>query len=148
MKKCTKCGLDKELTEFHWASIPKNKKRSACISCTKTYDALAYKAGIKKGNSAESKKAISDRNYSYVYDILENSTCMDCGCSDIRVLEFDHRPESKKKYGIASMVTSYSLKTIKEEISKCDIVCANCHRIRTYSRLNKCERIKRYMSPL
>ncbi|HEX8733821.1 MAG TPA: hypothetical protein VF721_00770 [Pyrinomonadaceae bacterium] len=55
---------------------------------------------------------------------------MDCGISDWRVLEFDHRDRKTKRINIADS-TKYSLKVAKEEIAKCDIVCANCHNIRT-----------------
>lgn len=60
---------------------------------------------------------------------------MDCGISDWRVLEFAHRDRKSKRLNIAD-ATKYSLKTAKEEIAKCDIVCANCHNIRTIEQRN------------
>ena len=50
-------------------------------------------------------------------------------------MDFDHKNGKIKVGNIASMTTrNLSLSRIKNEIEKCDIVCANCHRIRTYKR--------------
>lgn len=79
-------------------------------------------------------KAIIVRNKQYRENILRNSQCIDCGNNDIRVLEFDHVKGIKIK-DISTLVRdSNSLKRIKEEIAKCEIRCANCHRIITQQR--------------
>jgi hypothetical protein len=65
---------------------------------------------------------------------LKDKPCMDCGGSFPAVcMDYDHRPGEKKKALIAWMVSNrYSRKAILEEIAKCDLVCANCHRVRTW----------------
>jgi hypothetical protein len=74
------------------------------------------------------------RNASFVFDHKANHPCVDCGNSDPVVLEFDHTGTDKLA-NVSDMVKNgLSLKRIQEEIDKCDVVCANCHRIRTYSR--------------
>lgn len=61
---------------------------------------------------------------------------MDCGVKDYRIMEFDHLED--KQYTVAHMwARGIGWKNILKEIEKCDSVCANCHRIRTHSRLNK-----------
>lgn len=47
------------------------------------------------------------------------------------VMQFDHRDPSIKKYTICNMKFR-SLEKVREEISKCDVVCANCHAERTH----------------
>ena len=64
--------------------------------------------------------------------------CVDCGNTDIRVLEFDHLPSNKKLFGISG--NRVGIARLKEEIKKCDVVCANCHRIRTVERRQVCWR--------
>lgn len=64
----------------------------------------------------------------------KNRPCMDCGgwyepCQ----MDFDHRPNEKKLFGI-SIYRSLKLSSIIAELRKCDIVCANCHRLRTFNR--------------
>jgi hypothetical protein len=64
------------------------------------------------------------------------SGCADCGIKNHIVLDFDHLRD--KKYNISRMIhDGFSWKAIKKEIEKCEIVCANCHRIRTYNRLTQ-----------
>ena len=54
--------------------------------------------------------------------------------SDIRVLEFDH-VRGEKSGNISEMIASgHSIARLQTEIEKCDVVCANCHRIRTGDR--------------
>lgn len=67
-------------------------------------------------------------------DTLKARPCMDCGGSfPPECMDFDHRVEEVKNYSISRMRTS-SEKSILEEMTKCDLVCANCHRIRTKKR--------------
>jgi uncharacterized protein YktB (UPF0637 family) len=66
--------------------------------------------------------------------IKEKSGCVDCGINNHIILDFDHLKD--KKYNISRMIhDGFSWAAIKKEIAKCEVVCANCHRIRTYLRL-------------
>jgi hypothetical protein len=66
--------------------------------------------------------------------IKEKSGCADCGNKNPIVLDFDHLKD--KKYNISRMIhDGFSWKAILKEIEKCEVVCANCHRIRTHFRL-------------
>lgn len=69
---------------------------------------------------------------------LKTKSCIDCGEMDPVVLEFDHKiPEIKYKT-IAKMLSGhYSWKSVLDEIQKCDIRCANCHKRKTYTQF-KC----------
>ena len=50
------------------------------------------------------------------------------------VMEFDHRDGEVKFKHIAALVGHAGMDKIKKEIKKCDLVCSNCHKIRTYYR--------------
>ena len=69
------------------------------------------------------------RNQAYLREVLAGSACRDCGERDAVVLEFDHRGE--KRGNVSTMATWASLATLRAEIAKCDVRCANCHRRRT-----------------
>lgn len=56
---------------------------------------------------------------------------MDCGIRDPIVLTHDHRDPQDKYKKISEMITNNSWERIEQEIAKCDVVCANCHAIRT-----------------
>lgn len=59
--------------------------------------------------------------------------CADCGKSfPPCVMDFDH-VRGNKRDNVASLVAAnYGVATVMAEIAKCDLVCANCHRIRTH----------------
>jgi hypothetical protein len=76
------------------------------------------------------------RNREFIKDYKESRACLDCGkkyhpCA----MDFDHI-KGIKKSNIAILVRmATSISTIKKEIDKCELVCANCHRLRTHKRI-------------
>jgi hypothetical protein len=62
--------------------------------------------------------------------------CADCGVRyPYYVMDFDHRPGTTKKVNLTVLVKRGPAQDILlAEIAKCDVVCANCHRARTYQR--------------
>ena len=67
---------------------------------------------------------------------LKDKPCVDCGgifpsCA----MDFDHRDPSRKIANVSKLAHSAEAQDkILREIAKCDLVCANCHRVRTYNR--------------
>lgn len=82
------------------------------------------------------KDLIRERNREYVRKIKESNPCAECGKNyHYSQMDFDH-VRGNKKYNIATIANSLaSIAKIKEEIAKCEVVCANCHRLRTWQRL-------------
>ncbi len=69
----------------------------------------------------------------------EGIPCMDCDVTySHHIMDFDHRPEETKEFGIAKkgayVATPENIAEVMKEIDKCDYVCSNCHRERTYQR--------------
>lgn len=65
---------------------------------------------------------------------LKQKPCTDCGRQYPHIsMDFDHR-ESECKIDNVSRLISSSWARIEKEVDKCDLVCSNCHRIRTYVR--------------
>ena len=65
---------------------------------------------------------------------IHNSVCPDCNISWApHQLDFDHI-SGNKKAGINQIVRNGTMKQLLEEIDKCELVCSNCHRHRTYMR--------------
>jgi hypothetical protein len=69
---------------------------------------------------------------------LKGGKCIDCGYNKHHAaLDFDH-VVGQKRYNISNMLNSVmAWKTILEEVAKCELVCSNCHRIRTFNRRQK-----------
>jgi hypothetical protein len=69
----------------------------------------------------------------FVWQWKVDHACVDCGESDPRCLDFDHREPSEKVFELSnSAAVTRSLDTVTHEIAKCDIRCANCHRKKTH----------------
>lgn len=65
-------------------------------------------------------------------DGLKNAPCQDCGGRfPPECMDFDHRDPTQKKWTVSKMLGA-SISNIRTEVAKCDLVCANCHRIRTW----------------
>lgn len=71
----------------------------------------------------------------FVDDWKELHGCKDCGETDPRCLDLDHKPGTKKFMSVAVMIsTGQAFAKVKEELLKCDVRCANCHRKITHDR--------------
>lgn len=67
--------------------------------------------------------------------------CVDCGIAyPPFVMDFDHRDPTEKKFGLSEKGKCQSYEKQLAESLKCDLVCANCHRMRTHKqRCSGCE---------
>lgn len=90
---------------------------------------LREKARMTGSNSRTRKRA-------FIREYLNIHPCVDCGNSDIRVLEFDHVRGTKIMHVALMVGRNMKLDVIISEIAKCDVRCANCHRIVTQERRN------------
>jgi len=121
-RKCRQCEAVKPIKEFASAGVVKGIKywRRLCNPCY-TVSKKPRKIKLKK-------------EYHELKSLCE---CAECGNNDIRVLDFDHLDASKKLFNVGEGVTrGYSMTRIKEEIEKCQVLCSNCHRIKTWEERN------------
>jgi hypothetical protein len=104
------------------------KKQAAFQKAHYEANRTLYRARAKAGRQ-KAKEAIRR----FLRDYLIDHPCVDCGESNLIVLEFDHRAEFEKvlELGIA-IRQKWSIARLKTEIEKCDVRCANCHRKKTY----------------
>lgn len=88
---------------------------------------------VKKPGTA--KKLLNEvrnfvRNFKKEYNV-----CADCDRDyPPYVLEFDHVDPKTKKFNVGNASSAPSMQALVEEIEKCDIVCASCHKIREHER--------------
>lgn len=134
MKICSKCTTKKSLDDFNWKNKAKNQKMAWCKACIKVYDKARQSTPEYRAEKKVRREDSIRLNKAYVFSYLTNNSCVDCGNKDFRVLEFDHTPGTDKCGNISDMISRASLNTLKKEIAKCEIRCANCHRIITMVR--------------
>jgi excinuclease UvrABC ATPase subunit len=117
-------GCTMSMVSYHltYSSLLKNKRKD------KSYSKVEY--NIKRQYS----KVYKDRNREIVNSYLKEHPCVDCGNTDLRVLDFDH-VRGKKLGSISHGVkNSWPIEKLLAEINKCEVRCANCHRIVTHER--------------
>jgi 5-methylcytosine-specific restriction endonuclease McrA len=81
--------------------------------------------------AAQKRKALLKRTM-YLIEFFKTHPCSDCGEQDPVVLEFDHLRD--KSFNISQKFRERAWQTILDEMEKCEVVCANCHRRRTAKR--------------
>lgn len=129
---CNACDVDKPEEEFSWRYEGK-KRQTRCRLCMNEYNKKHYESNKKYyvQKARESKKEM--RNL--IIDTKTDQPCADCKVTyPYYVLDFDHLPGSDKAFTIGESVKRVGKRQMIDEIAKCDIVCANCHRIRTFNR--------------
>lgn len=105
-----------------------------CRACRRAYGRRHYEANRARyiEQARVQKKRLREERTRYLIGYFKLHPCTDCGESNPVVLEFDHLRD--KKFVIAGELDRKPWKVILEEIEKCEVVCANCHRIRTADR--------------
>lgn len=134
IKLCPKCQTKKEATtqNFAWKSKSKGTLQSYCKVCHKEYRENHYQKNKTKYIN-KSKEWATARLIEF-YEWLKTQQCVDCGNDDFRVLDLDHL--YNKQFDISRKIRDVKFETLLKEIAKCEVVCANCHRIRTAERGN------------
>lgn len=135
LKTCAGCGVAKDKTEFTSKRAAKDGLNASCRVCTRARSA----AHFARHPAYYSKKAF-ERNTELrracraFMNQQKSAPCSDCGVSyPPYVMDFDH-VRWPKTDDVAAMVGQVSLQTLKDEIAKCEVVCANCHRERTHKK--------------
>lgn len=121
---CKKCLVDKDSSNFRWMSD--GRFYSYCKDCHKINQAIWRKTEKGKKSALASKKG--NKKYRFRERILKKYGCRSCGEQDIKVLEFDHIDPATKVEKISKMVKRCAtMKDIKNEMRKCQVLCFNCH---------------------
>lgn len=109
--------------------------RVKCRICQREYQREHYK---KKSKYYQKRAAIRQKYlYDFVNRIKKLKRCENCGEDRWWVLDFHHRKGYDKINSIGQMCSDGgSLHKIKEEIRKCEVLCANCHRDLHYQEKN------------
>jgi len=139
MERCSKCLKNKPLSEFYRRKTGKRagKHYEKCKDCMKVRGRNYYHSNrdrqLKLALIRRRKYRLISKKF---VSKIKQKPCQDCGKTYPHyVMDFDHKIGEKKIGDIAHMVVGgWSLENIVKEIEKCDIVCANCHRIRTFNK--------------
>lgn len=110
------------------------KRDPYCRPCRAEYGREHYEKNRQRYIDQAKKrteKVLAER-MQFLLEHFSSHPCVDCGETDVAVLEFDHLGE--KAFNVSSGVRDRGEEAFYEEIAKCEVVCANCHRRRTARR--------------
>ena len=128
IRTCTKCSYDYQ---------DYGQKSSMCRPCKRAYDREYHKnrSDDKKKRKQELQLLRLKENRKYLYNFYSENPCTECGEERVAALQLDHVDPSSKHKSVANMLDC-SLVRLKEEISKCRVLCANCHAVHTAKQFN------------
>ena len=126
-KKCLGCKNEYSIEEFPWKSKKTNKRQPRCKKCYNEYNRKYYANGerdkqIERVNIR--KKTIANKFRAW----KNQQSCRICGENAVECLDLHHIDPSKKDREVSQLQYFGSWKKIEEEIAKCAVLCANCHR--------------------
>ena len=132
MKKCGRCGVEKRLAEFHrWNRG--DGLQPWCKPCRKEYD-RAYHARNRKRRQQQ-VRARRSKLAAWNHGLKASSPCADCGGFFHPIaMTWDHLPGSEKVDEVSNLVKAGKTLKARAEIEKCELVCANCHAVRSFER--------------
>ena len=125
-KTCNVCKCVKDITEFSRNKSKKDGYNNICKECFKLYRDNHY----LNNKDYYIKKSRDYRNLQVeeLENLKKDLKCEICGEGRYYCLDFHHNNSSEKEGNISTMIRFSSFKKVKEEILKCRILCANCHR--------------------
>ena len=119
-------------------NMPVKKKR--CKYCLKLYSEDSFGVALTTQTKVyrrlkcrhcyrSTKQNLIQRNYQWLTEYKRQRGCNKCGINNPIVLDFHHKNERDKLFTVSSFRRAVGFNRIENEIKKCEIVCANCHRI-------------------
>ena len=116
--------------EFAWRRRQIGQRDSFCRPCRKAYGREHYLANreryIEQARLQTARLQLERTRF--LLDFFVTHPCSDCGETDPVVLEFDHLRD--KTLNIGAALSRRNWNAILDEMAKCEVVCANCHRRR------------------
>jgi hypothetical protein len=134
MKQCPRCGASKTAAEFNRSARSGDGLQSYCRDCQKAH----YRDnGIRHRRNAKRTRVRRRAEMRQLVFASLAGGCVDCGITDIRVLDFDH-VRGIKRSSVSDLVRiGAGIERVLDEIAKCDVRCRNCHAIATMERLSR-----------
>ena len=125
MKKCASCKNIKPLSDFRKDKTRKDGLQTRCKQCASIAYKKAYQERYADKIKVRNKKRWDENRKRLVEH--KRSACEKCGETHIACLELHHVDPSRKEFQLSSSL-HMRWERIEEELKKCQLLCANCHR--------------------
>lgn len=127
MKVCSKCSTEKLASEFYTSTRTKDGLQSRCKQCNKTDHEQHYVKDKQKYVARSRTRRLRIAEEYATWKSMQ--VCCKCGESDEVCLDAHHLDPSQKEYSLSKLgMEEFGSNKWNDELAKCIIVCANCHR--------------------
>ncbi len=134
-KRCPRCATLKPRSEFHRNARRADGLNVYCRSCRSDIDHAEYERTVGRSVSRHSRTAYAFARGAWLRSLKADHPCTDCGrIFDPPVMQWDHLPGFEKRGHISDGFAGCTEEEILSEIAKCELVCTNCHTLRTFQR--------------
>ena len=132
------CRQEKLEADFAFRTIATGVRQDHCRACHAAYRRQHYlrNRDIYIKREVARMKGYREQNRVLLLEYLRSHPCVDCGQSDLVLLEFDHRDPATKRREVGRLSMTKRWEIIAQEVAKCDVRCAACHRRRTAQQLH------------
>lgn len=132
-KICSRCHEEKPVGEFNRKDG--ERRQPFCRSCQSKWYSDYYRNNEKERKRLRASQERKRAEMRTLIDSLKSGNCVDCGhtfhpCA----MDFDHIKDNKGFDVARAMRDLPTVKKLMEEVAKCELVCACCHRVRTWKR--------------
>lgn len=135
-KICCTCKKEKNVTEYSFKNKNNGILQCSCKECCKETRKLNYENNKKVTFDRNNRKRTNIRKWFEEYK--KTLKCSRCPENHPACLDFHHIDNTTKEHTISLMIGgTFSIDTIKKEMAKCDVLCANCHRKLHYDEVTK-----------
>lgn len=125
LRRCGRCGDDLPTANF-------NRHPTGyqwwCRDCYRSY--FRSRGAVHREQSRRARSRRRREVRAFLDNYLLSHPCVECGEADSVVLEFDHVGEKRGHVGVLAG-NGISISGAKRELMNCEVVCVNCHRVRT-----------------
>lgn len=138
MRQCTKCGQELGDDELSRQDRGDGRRHNSCRACRRSYRRAWYEKNAAAQKAAVAARRAERRSINNaIVAAAKDTPCVDCGRRfPPEAMDFDH-VAPQKRWNIGTAKTYVSETELRAEIATCEVVCANCHRVRTAVRAGR-----------
>lgn len=125
-KICRYCEVEKPMSEFHFSALSKDRRQHKCKLCNIANSKKDYKENRKEITKKRARKR--QLEFKDLCDSFKINGCSYCDEKSFCCLEFHHFDPSEKEHAISSLYARKNGDKIYNELTKCIVVCCNCHK--------------------
>jgi len=133
-KRCPRCATVKPRSDFHRAKLRADGLQPYCRACRAEIDHDEYERTVGRSVPRKSRPTYDIARGAWLRSLKAGRPCTDCGrIFAPQVMQWDHLPQFEKSRDVSTF-SNCTAEEILREIAKCELVCTNCHTIRTFRR--------------